>query len=153
MLGLGTIVNVVAIIVGTLAGILVKSGIPNRIKDILIQALGLSVIMIGVSGTLQGMYKANESGSLDRQYIMVMIFSLVFGGIIGELLNIEDKFDKMGKWFQSKFSKDSSNFSEGFITASLIYCVGAMAIVGALEDGLLGNTDTLFAKSILDGVM
>ncbi|NTV91635.1 MAG: DUF554 domain-containing protein, partial [Clostridiales bacterium] len=88
-----------------------------------------------------------------RMYIMTMILSLIIGGVIGEFINIEDKLDKMGKWFQKKFAKEGSGFSEGFVTASLIFCVGAMAIVGSLEDGLTGNAGTLFAKSILDGIM
>ena len=152
MIGLGTIVNSAAIVVGGIAGTFIKSGLPQRFKNIVMQAIGLSVMMIGISGTLQGLYKVVGGGKLDRQYIMTMIFSLVIGGVLGELLNIEDRLEKMGLWIQEKFAKGSGNFAEGFVTASLVYCVGAMAIVGSLEDGLTGNTATLFAKSILDGV-
>ncbi len=153
MIGLGTIVNVVAIIVGAAIGSFIKSGISERFKNIILQAVGLSVIMIGISGTLQGIYTVIEGGKLDRQFIMLMIFSLVIGGIIGEALNIELKLENMGKWFQGKFAKEGGAFAKGFVTASLIFCVGAMAIVGALEDGVAGNTATLFAKSILDGTV
>lgn len=152
MIGLGTIVNTAAILVGGITGSFIKSGLPKRFKDIIMQAIGLSVLMIGISGTLQGIYKVVDGGKLDRLYIMIMIFSLVIGSLLGELINIEDKLDKIGLWFQNRLVKGESNFAEGFVTASLVYCVGAMAIVGSFEDGLTGDTKTLFAKSILDGV-
>jgi len=152
MIALGTIVNVAAITAGGTIGTLIKRGLPDRFKDITIQSIGLSVCMIGVSGTLQGMFKVVEGGSIDKQYTMIMIFSLIIGGLIGEMINIENKLDKLGNWFQSKFAKEGGSFAQGFVTASLVFCVGAMAIVGSLEDGLLGNPSTLFAKSILDGV-
>ncbi|NTV90428.1 MAG: DUF554 domain-containing protein, partial [Clostridiales bacterium] len=115
MIGLGTIVNTGVIIIGGLAGALVRKGIPQRYKETVVQAIGLSVMMIGISGVLQGMYKVVEGGSLDRMYIMTMILSLIIGGVIGEFINIEDKLDKMGKWFQKKFAKEGSGFSEGFV--------------------------------------
>lgn len=152
MTGLGTIVNTAAILVGGIAGTLIKNGLSKKYKDIVMQAIGLSVFIIGVSGALQGIFAVNDAGHLDREYIMIMIASLVVGGIAGELVRIEDRLDSLGKWFQGRFSKGNGSFSEGFVTASLVYCVGAMAIVGSLEDGLSGNTATLFAKSILDGV-
>ncbi len=152
MIGLGTLVNAAVIIAGGVVGTFIKSGLPERFKKIVMQAIGLSVLMIGVSGTLQGMYKVVDGSKLDRQFVMLMIFSLVIGAVVGEWLDIEDKLDKLGQWFQARFTKGGGNFAEGFVTASLIYCVGAMAIVGALEDGLTGNTATLFAKSILDGI-
>lgn len=153
MTGLGTLVNVAAVIAGGTAGVFVKKGLPERFKRIIIQAIGLSVLMIGISGVLQGMFKTADDGKLDRLYIMTMIFSMIIGGIIGEAINIEKKLDNMGNWFQKRLSKEGSSFSEGFVTASLLFCVGAMAIVGSLEDGLMGNPNTLFAKSILDGVI
>lgn len=159
MIGLGTIVNAGVIIVGGIAGLFIKNGMPDRYKNTVMQALGLSVVIIGISGCLQGIYKVMDGGRLDRQYIMLMILSLVIGGLVGEVLNIEEKLDKLGLWFQKKCSDSKllkgsvgDTFAEGFVTASLVYCVGAMAIVGSLEDGLTGNTATLFAKSILDGV-
>ncbi|HNX23248.1 MAG TPA: DUF554 domain-containing protein [Spirochaetota bacterium] len=152
MIGLGTIVNAAAIITGGISGSLLRSGLPDRFRETVMQAIGLSVLMIGLSGALQGMYKVTSAGKLDREYIMLMVFSLVGGAIIGELMNIEDRLEKMGLWIQSRYLKNSGNFAEGFVTASLVYCVGAMAIVGSLEDGLTGNTGTLFAKSVLDGV-
>ncbi|HHW30396.1 MAG TPA: DUF554 domain-containing protein [Clostridiaceae bacterium] len=153
MIGTGTIVNVAVVIAGGFIGSFIKRGLPERYKNIVVQAIGLSVFIIGISGTLQGMYKVIDGGNLDRQYLMTMIFSLIIGGLAGELINIEDKLDKIGIWFQNKFSREGGNFAQGFVTASLIFCVGAMAVVGSLEDGLTGNPSTLFAKSILDGVM
>lgn len=152
MIGLGTIVNTAAIILGGASGTVIKSGLPQRYKNIIMQAIGLSVLVVGVSGALQGMYRITKEGTISREFITIMIFSLVIGGLIGEFVNIEEKLDKVGLWFQNRFIKGDSTFAQGFVTASLIYCVGAMAIVGSLEDGLMGNTNTLFAKSILDGV-
>lgn len=152
MIGVGTIVNAGAIVTGGLIGVFLKKGLPERYKTIVMQAIGLSVIIIGISGTLQGVFKIIENGSLDRQYIMTMIFCLVIGGIIGEFINIEKRLDNLGIWFQNKLFKNGNSFAEGFVTASLIYCVGAMAIVGSLEDGLTGNPKTLFAKAVIDGV-
>ena len=152
MIGLGTIVNAAAIILGALLGLLLKNGISDRYKSILMQAIGLSVVMIGISGTLQGMYKVLDTGKLDRLYIMTMIFSLVIGSIIGETLNIEKRLENLGEKLQKKFSGSGGTFAEGFVTASLVYCIGAMAIMGALEDGLMNSHSTLFAKAILDGV-
>lgn len=152
MIGLGTIVNVGAIIVGGIVGTMLKSGISERYKKIVMQGIGLSVLFIGISGSIKEMLCIIDGNKLDRQFIMLMIFSLVIGGLIGESLKIEKRLENVGVWFQSKISSKGSSFSDGFVTASLVYCVGAMAIVGSLEDGLMGNTSTLFAKSILDGV-
>lgn len=152
MIGLGTIVNAAAIIAGGVAGTLARNGLPERFKNTVMQAISLSVLIIGASGTLREIFWVNSKGGLESQYTMTMIISLVIGGLAGELLNIEQKLDNMGAWFQRKLVRGESRFAEGFVTASLVYCVGAMAIVGSLEDGLTGNAQTLFAKSILDGV-
>ena len=152
MIGLGTVVNVVAVIIGGVCGVLLKKGIPDRYKTTIMQAIGLSVIIVGISGALQGIYSITSEGKLDRNYITGMILSLVIGGILGEALKIEENLDKLGAWFQSRFAKGESSFARGFVTASLVYCVGAMAIVGSLEDGLYGKVDILFAKSLLDGI-
>ncbi|AZT91349.1 DUF554 domain-containing protein [Caldicellulosiruptor changbaiensis] len=156
MIGLGTIVNTAAVIVGSILGLVLKFGIPERFKSTIMQAISLSVIFIGTSGVLQGIFKVLNSGRIDRQYIMLMIFSLVIGGLVGEILRIEDFLDRLGERIKKAVSKviksENSTFTEGFVTASLVFCVGAMAIVGSLEDGLNRNFSILFAKSILDGV-
>lgn len=151
MIGIGTVVNVIAIIAGAAAGSLIRGGLPEKFKNIIMQGVGLAVLFIGLSGALQGLFTVT-GGGLERQFVMLMIFSMVIGGIAGELLQIEARLEKTGKWFEKKLSRPESTFAQGFITASLVYCVGAMAIVGALEDGLTGNATTLFSKAILDGV-
>lgn len=153
MTGLGTIINTTAIITGGLTGFLLKNGISERFKETIMQAMGLSVLIIGISGTLQGIYIITAAGKLDRVFIMLMIMSLLAGAVIGEFIRIEEKLDAFGNFVRNKYAKNSKNFSEGFITASLLYCVGAMAVVGSLEDGLSGNIATLCAKSVLDGVL
>jgi len=150
--GMGTLVNTGAVIAGGIAGTLLRSGIPEKYKKTVMQAIGLSVMFIGISGTIKEMLTIVAGNKLDRQFIMLMIFSLVFGGLIGEFLKIEKRLENIGVWFQSKIPAKGGAFAEGFVTASLVYCVGAMAIVGSLEDGLSGNPSTLYAKSILDGV-
>jgi len=140
---LGTIVNGVAIIAGSLLGLLFSKGISDNYKEIILSAVGLSVVLIGVKSAL-------VSDSL-----MVIIFSLVLGALIGEAMKIEKRLGDLGDFFESRVaakSSDSSSFSRGFVTASLVFCVGSMAIVGSLESGLTGNHQTLFAKSVLDGV-
>jgi uncharacterized membrane protein YqgA involved in biofilm formation len=140
---LGTIVNSLAIIAGSLLGLLFSKGIPNNYKEIILSAVGLSVVLIGVKSAL-------VSDSL-----MVIIFSLVLGALVGEWMNIEKRLADLGDFLESRVaakSSDSSSFSRGFVTASLVFCVGSMAIVGSLESGLTGNHQTLFAKSVLDGV-
>ena len=130
MIGIGTIVNALAIIAGAVVGMLIKSGLPKRFKDLIMQAIGLAVIIIGLSGTLQGIFFLDDQGQLGSSHIMLMIFSLVVGGLLGELLEIEKKLEQMGSWVQHKLAAKEGNFAQGFITASLMYCVGAMAIVG-----------------------
>lgn len=152
MTGMGTLVNTGAVIAGGIAGTLLRSGIPEKYKKTVMQAIGLSVMFIGISGTIKEMLVIAAGNKLDRQFIMLMIFSLVLGGLTGEFLKIEKRLENIGVWFQSKIPARGGAFAEGFVTASLVYCVGAMAIVGSLEDGLSGNPSTLYAKAILDGV-
>lgn len=135
---LGTVVNSVAIIIGALIGILIKKGIKDEYKSTIMDGIGLSVVIIGIMG------------GIKTQNLILAIGSIVLGSIIGEIIRIEDKLESLGDNMEKKFGKGDSNFSKGFVTASLVYCIGAMAIVGSLESGLTGNHDTLFAKSMLD---
>ncbi|TYO96427.1 DUF554 domain-containing protein [Desulfallas thermosapovorans] len=137
---LGTIVNVLAICAGAIAGLVLKKGIKPSVKKTVMQAIGLSVLLVGLQMSLQ-----------SNQIILVII-SLALGGISGELLKIEDNLHRLGLWLQNLVGKKSGDIASAFVTTSLIYCVGAMAIVGAIEDGLTGNPNTLFTKAILDGV-
>ncbi|MCP3876389.1 MAG: DUF554 domain-containing protein [Desulfobacteraceae bacterium] len=138
---LGTFVNCLTIIAGSLVGLLFKNGIPEKYSHTVMHSIGLSVILIGFKSAM---------GCND---LLIIIISLAIGSLIGEFIGIENYLERLGKFLEKRFSKKSSSFSEGFVTASLIYCVGSMAIVGSLESGLTGNHDTLFAKSTLDGIV
>lgn len=153
MHGLGTIVNSAAIIAGGIIGMLFKSRINQRFQDTVMQVLGLATIFIGVSGALKGLFSVTEKG-LETHGTMLMIISLTVGALIGELINIEDKMERFGEWLKEKArSSGDAKFVEGFVTASLTVCIGAMAVVGSIEDGLNGDHSTLFAKSVLDFVI
>lgn len=138
---IGTLVNVAAVLMGSLIGLLIRRGLPERMKDALMKGLGLCVMVIGLQGALK------------TENVMLLIISIVLGGVIGVLLQIEKRLDKLGTRLETIFSKEGDGrFGKGFVTASLMYCVGAMAIVGSLDSGLRGDHSTLIAKSILDGV-
>ena len=150
MIGLGTIVNTVAVIVGGLLGMLLKNGVAKRFEKILMQALGLSTIFIGGGGVFQYMLVV-ENGNITTRGTILLIFSLVIGCILGQLLDIEAKMEKLGIKLKAAVGRQEDNrLVEGFVNASLIACVGAMAIVGAMQDGLSGNSSMLIAKSLLD---
>lgn len=142
---LGTIVNAVAIIVGALLGSFLNR-IPDRMKVTILQGLGLAVFVIGLSMAM----KAAESSGYD---LFIVIASLVIGGVIGELIDIEGKLNSVGKFVEGKMSRFSKGgkVSEAFVFSSLVYCVGAMAIVGSLESGLQGVHKILYTKAMLDG--
>lgn len=153
MIGLGTIANTVAVILGGGLGLLLKNGIAKRFEKILMQSLGLATMFIGISGTLKYMLVV-ENGSLSTQGTMLLIFSLVIGCLLGEWLDIESKMETIGVKLKAIARiKNDSRFVDGFVTASLIICVGAMAIVGAMQDGLTGDSSMLIAKSLLDFVI
>lgn len=137
---LGTIVNSIAIIGGSILGILLRNGIKDEYKSTIMDGIGLSVVIIGIIG------------GIKSENIILVIASIVIGGLIGEVIGIEKKLDNLGDKLQKSFAKGDSNFTKGFVTSSLVYCIGAMAIIGALESGIQGNHETLFAKSILDGI-
>lgn len=136
----GTIVNALAIAGGSIIGLLFRGGIPDKYNETVIKSLSLSVILIGIMNALK------------FENLLLVIFSLTLGSLLGEFLRIEDKLDNLGKFIERKFSKSGNGISKGFVTASLIYCVGSMAIVGSLESGLANNHQTLYAKSVLDGI-
>jgi uncharacterized membrane protein YqgA involved in biofilm formation len=150
MIGLGTMINTAAVLLGGLLGLLLKNGIPKRFESILMQALGLSTAFIGAGGVLKYMLVL-ENGALTTRGTMLLIFSLVLGCLVGQWLDIEAAMEKLGvKLKAAARIKNDHLFVEGFVTTSLIICVGAMAIVGAMEDGLSGDSSTLVAKAVLD---
>ena len=150
MVGLGTIINTAAVVAGGLLGLLLKNGIAKKFETILMQALGLATIFIGAGGVLKYMLVV-ENGTVDTRGTMLLIFSLVIGCILGQWLDIESKMEVLGVKLKAAVRiKNDNRFVEGFVTTSLIICVGAMAIVGAMEDGLSGDSSTLIAKAVLD---
>lgn len=153
MKGLGTLVNVLAVLAGSGLGMLIKTGLKRRFRDILMQACGIATIFLGVSGALAGLLKV-ENGAVSTQNTMLLIFSLVLGGLAGEALNIEAGMEALGERLKRLVrDKTDSRFVDGFVTASLVICVGAMAIVGSIQDGLTGDHTLLFSKSLLDFVI
>lgn len=138
---IGTLVNAASIVAGSITGTLFRIGIPDKIKSTVMHAISLSVLIIGFDSALK------------FKNLLLVIISLCIGGILGEILDIEKKLNEFGNFLERRLAKSGENkVSEGFVTASLIYCVGAMAIVGALKDGLQGDHSILFAKSMLDGI-
>lgn len=136
---LGTLVNAAAIIFGTMLGVLLGKKFPEKIQKIVFQGLGLSTILIGMQMALK------------VENILVLIFSLLLGGMIGETAKIEEKMENLGDWLKMRIKSKDKRFTDAFVTSSLLFCIGAMAIVGAINDGLRGDTSILYTKSILDG--
>ncbi|PRX31844.1 hypothetical protein BX659_105175 [Orenia metallireducens] len=134
----GTIVNTISIIIGGSLGMMLGAKLKKRFKETVMQGLSLSVLLIGIQMALS---------TNNPTYI---IFSLLIGGLIGEAINIEDKLESIGKWFERRLG-NRGRVAEGFVQCSLIYCVGAMAIMGAIQDGLQHDPSTLYAKALLDG--
>lgn len=153
MYGLGTLINVVAIVVGGILGLLFGRFIGERHRDTLCKACGLSVIFIGAAGALKGMFSVVD-GKIVYGGDFLIIACLALGALVGELINIEGGFEKLGAWLKEKThsSKDGS-FIDGFVTASFTVCIGAMAIVGAINDALYGDITVLVTKAILDFII
>lgn len=153
MAGLGTIVNGIAVIAGGIVGLLLKKGMQQRFQDTIMQATAIAVIFIGISGTLEKMLVL-KGGCLSATGTMMAVCSLVVGAVVGEWLNIAKRIEKFGQWLKKTLkSEGDSLFLDGFVTSSLTICIGAMAVVGSLQDGLVGDHSMLFTKAILDGVI
>ncbi len=153
MPGMGTIINCAGVLAGGLLGLLIKKGLPERFQNILICVCGLSVIFMGISGTLEEMFVI-ENGALQSQGTLMVIFSLGFGALLGEFLNIEKRIEQLGEWLKEKSgSSGDPRFMDGFLSTSFTICIGAMAVVGSIQDGLNGDIATLTAKAILDFII
>ncbi|GAB6143168.1 DUF554 domain-containing protein [Desulfocicer niacini] len=137
---LGNIVNAAAIIAGGLVGLLCRGGIPERYNKTVVHAISLAVLLIGIRGAMKS------------DALLIIILSLALGSLLGEILKIEERLVVFGKLLEKRFAGDDEGFYKGFVTATLLFCVGSMGIVGALESGLAGNHQTLFAKASLDGI-
>ncbi len=138
---LGPVVNGITIVICALAGRFLIKGLSDRFEIIIEKAIGLSIMYIGISG------------AMENQRVMMLIVSMVAGSIIGEWIDIDKGMNKLGIWAEKKFGFGEGNFAKGFVTASILFCTGSMAIVGAMQSGLQGNHEMLYAKSILDGVI
>ena len=150
MIGLGTLINVAGILAGGLGGLLFGKRLTQRFQDTLMSANGICVLFIGISGCLSEMYKITASG-LEAGGTMMMIVCFALGALFGELLNLESRFEQFGEWLKRKTgSEGDTGFVGGFVTASLTVCIGAMAVVGSIQDGTLGDYSTLSAKAVLD---
>lgn len=145
---IGVLVNVAAVVVGGLIGLLFRKGIPERLGEIMIKIVGLCVLYLGITGIVA----ARPDGVDGGKFTLVLIGSMVIGGATGTLLKIEERFSSFTKTIEDRFYKGdgTTSLAEGFISASLLFCVGAMTIVGSLEAGIKGDNTTLFAKSLLD---
>ena len=155
MIGLGTIINVVTVLVGGALGLLLGARLPERIRETIMHGLGLLTLVIGIQLTF------------DTENILIVLGSLLLGGIAGELLRIEDRIDRLGHWLEHRTSgggdvsasaspqdvarPGASQFSHAFLTASLLFCVGPMTILGSIQDGLTGDYTLLAVKATLDG--
>ncbi len=149
--GLGTIINVVFIIIGGIAGVLFGNRLAKRSRETLMLANAVAVLFIGIAGALGQMYRMTESGKLETTGTMMLIASLALGAVIGEWINLEERIERFGEWLKSRTGNaEDAGFVHAFVTASLTVCIGAMAVVGSIEDGATGDHSILFAKAVLD---
>ena len=155
MKGLGTIVNALAIIAGGIIGLFCRRLLKDRVQETVIKATGFSTIFLGAAGTFARMLTSEDGGiTLNAVGSMTIILSLVLGALVGELIDIDARFEQFGGWLRHKTGSDGdSQFINGFVTASLTVSIGAMAIMGAIQDGINGDHATLFAKAVLDFVI
>ena len=137
---LGTFVNFFAIIVGSTLGLLLRGGISDRFNKTIMEGVSLSVLLIGIQGALKA------------ENILLVIISMSLGSLIGEGIDLDKRLKNLGDKLEARFSKSKSKISEGFVSASLLFCVGAMSIVGSLQSGVQNDHKILFSKSILDGI-
>lgn len=137
---LGNIVNTTAIVIGSIIGMLFRGKIANRFNDSIMKGVGLGVLLIGILN------------ALEVENMILVLISLALGTLIGEAIHIEKKLENLGTYIQGKTKAKGDGITRSFVTSSLLFCVGSMAIIGSLESGLQGNHQTLFAKAILDGI-
>lgn len=149
---MGTVINAAAVIVGGAIGMLVKGGLPLRVRDLLMRSLGLCTLFIGISGALSAMMHV-EGAQLETNGTLLLICSLGVGAVVGELLRLEDRMEGLAHRLQNMVKSRDDKFVEGFVSNALVICVGAMAVVGALQDGLTHDASMLITKAILDGII
>ena len=153
MVGLGTLLNALGVIIGGALGLLFRKGMKDRVQNILMSACGVCVLFIGAGGVLEEMLVVTPSG-LSAQGTMMFIASMALGGLVGEWVDLETKTERFGAWLRQKtHNEGDATFIDGFVTTSLTICVGAMAVVGSITDGLTGDWSILFTKGILDMII
>ena len=135
----GTLINIAAILGGTTLGMLLKTRMPHRVSQVVLQGIGTFTVFLGIRLALQ------------TQSVLTMLLSLTIGGIVGAVLNIEGNLEHIAVRLEARFKTEQSQIAKGFLTATLLFCVGPMAIIGSLEDGISGNYQILMTKSMMDG--
>ena len=147
----GTLVNAAAIAAGGCVGLLLKKGVKGSHQDSINKALGVAVLVLGLNGVISSMFTVNADGTLASSGELLLISSLVLGTLAGEALRIDDRLNGLSGLVERRLHL--SGFAQSFVNGALIYCVGAMAIMGALDSGLTGDHSTLYAKALLDGII
>ena len=151
MPGIGTVVNIIAVLLGSLIGLVFKRGISERLSSALMKALGLATVFIGITGVLSDMVSVVD-GKLHVSGVLLMIISLTVGTLAGEAMRVEERLEGLGDKLKGlkAFASSGERFTEGLVTAFLVFCVGAMSIVGPIKDALYGDASILYTKSALD---
>ena len=151
MTGIGTIVNIIAVLAGSSVGMLARRGISEKLSEGLMKALGLATVFIGITGALSDMVTVTD-GKLSTSGVLLMIISLAAGTLVGEAFRLEERLEAAGEKLKKVklLSSAGESFTEGFVTAFLVFCVGAMSIMGPIKDALYGDASILFTKSVLD---
>jgi len=145
----GTLINVATVLVGTLVGTLLGSRLPDRIRETLMHGLGLVTLVVGMAQGLEAFRP--PLSEVTRGAVLVVLGSVLVGGVLGELLRIQRGLDRAGEALKARFGRGQARFTEGFVVASLVFCVGPLTILGAIQDGLTGDYQLLAIKSLLDG--
>ena len=153
MIGLGTIINMAAIIAGGIVGLIGGRWLSERCQETLIRSMGVCVMVVGLAGALEQMLSV-EGGRLTSGGTMMLVISMALGGLVGEILDLDRRMEGFGRWLREKSGNGKDNqFLDAFITATMTVCIGAMAVVGAVEDGIHGNYTILAAKALMDFVI
>ena len=153
MIGLGTIINVAAIVAGGVVGLVGGKWLSERCQETLIRSMGVCVIVVGLAGALEQMLRV-ENGTLTTSGTMMLVISMALGGLVGEILDLDRRMEGFGRWLREKSGNGKDHqFLDAFITATMTVCIGAMAVVGAVEDGIHGNYTILAAKALMDFVI
>lgn len=153
MIGLGTIINTLAIVVGGMIGLFIGKNLPERFQNTLISGVGVCVLFLGIAGTLEQMIQITN-GAVSMNGSMMLIISISLGCVVGEWLNIDARMEAFGEYLKKRTGNEKDfGFVDGFVSASLTVCIGAMAVVGAIQDGIYRDYSTLMAKAVLDFII